>query len=209
MKILLAGLLAGGLGLALGATESQPEPLRYAWAESTDATAIVVGDAGARLIERFGGSFMVEVERMLATIGAEAAVSELHLKNFPLPTPRAGTPRATAIKLTSLRVRNPLNAPDAADLAALERTKDLLQSGLRPPRVLVQTVDRPGAPTEWRVYRPIAVAPSCLQCHGPVDSLPPGVRTSLERLYPGDRATDYFAYDWRGLLRVSYEAPAK
>lgn len=207
MKTLLCALLASGLALVLPAIE--PEPLKFSWADPADPTADAVGDAGERLIDRLGGSLMIEVERMLATVGPEAAVPALHLKNFTLPRPSPGQPRVTAIKLTSFRVRNPLNAPDTADLAALERIKDLLQSGLRLPRVLVQQVEHPGAPTEWRVYRPIAAAPDCLNCHGPVDSLPPGVRTSLERLYPGDRATDYFAYDWRGLLRVSYEASAK
>lgn len=152
---------------------------------------------------------MSEVERLLGTVGPEAAVPALHLKNLSLPRPVVDKPRVTAIKLTGFRVRNPNNAPDAADLAALERIKDLLQSGLRPPKVLVQQVDRSGAPTEWRVYRPIAVAPTCVLCHGPVDSLPPGVRTSLARLHPEDAATGFFAYDWRGLIRVSYEQSAK
>lgn len=29
----------------------------------------------------------------------------------------------------------------------------------------------------------------------------------LERLYPEDKATGYQAWEWRGLIRVSYEAP--
>jgi hypothetical protein len=58
------------------------------------------------------------------------------------------------------------------------------------------------------VYRPVGVAPPCLACHGPADTLAPGVRTKLAALYPSDQATGYAAGQWRGLLRVSLEGAA-
>jgi len=208
MKALQGVMLAGGLLTALAAQESNAPALKFTWFEPTDPAATEIARSGERLIDRVGGNLMVETDRMIATKGLEASVSELHLKTLAPPRPVEGKPRVTAIKCTSLRVRNPRNAPDAADLAALERVRLDLNSGTQPPKVLVQKVEPADAPAEWRVYRPISVAPNCLLCHGPADRLQPGVRYALDRYFPEDRAVDYNAYDWRGLIRVSYAVAA-
>lgn len=209
MKTVLSLLLACGAGVALLAQDPTPAELKFSWADQGEPIAADLAKSGERLIDRIGGSLMVEVERLLGTEGLEAAVQILHLKNLNPPRPVEGKPRVTEIKRTSFRIRNPRNAPDAADLAALEMVRGLLNSGEQPPKVLVQKVERAGAPVEWRVYRAISVGPNCLLCHGPVESLQPGVRYALERYYPEDKATEYNAYDWRGLIRISYELPEK
>jgi hypothetical protein len=209
MKTPLSLLLACGLGAALFAQDPRPAELKFSWADPADPAVSELAKSGERLIDRVGGSLMVEVERMLGTQGLEAAVQELHLKSLNPPRPVEGKPRVTEIKRTSFRVRNPRNAPDAADLAALELVRADLNGGNQPPKIIVQKVERAGAPVEWRVYRPISVGPNCLLCHGPVESLQPQVRNALERDYPEDKATEYAAYDWRGLIRISYERPDK
>lgn len=209
MKTSLAILIAGGLLTALVAQEKKDSALQFSWVDPTDPAIADLAKAGERLIDRVGGSLMVETDRMIATKGLEASVQELHLKNLNPPRAIEGKPRVTAIKRTSFRVREPRNTPDAADLAALESIRADLNSGHAPPKVLVQKVERPDAPVEWRVYRPISVAPNCLLCHGPVERLQPGVRYALERYYPEDKATEYSAYDWRGVIRISYELPPK
>lgn len=201
--VLLAGLCAG----LIAQEPAQPAP-RFSWAPDDDPTTAQIRQSGERLIDRIGGSLMVEVERTLATKGLDESVEVMHLKNLAPPKPVEGKPRVTAIKMTSFRVREPKNAPDEADFAALDLVRISLQSGDAPPKVIVQKVEpSSGAPTEWRVYRPIAVNPKCLLCHGNADSLQPQVRHMLERLYPEDKATGYQAWEWRGLIRVSYELP--
>jgi hypothetical protein len=69
--------------------------------------------------------------------------------------------------------------------------------------MLVQRVDRPGKPVEWRVYRPIATSKSCLVCHGDPTKFRPEVKAALDHLYPQDKAVDYQAQEFRGVLRVS------
>ncbi|MBA4136850.1 MAG: hypothetical protein C0518_05990 [Opitutus sp.] len=209
MKTMLCLVMACGVGTALLAQDPQPAELKFSWADESEPTTTELARSGERLIDRIGGSLMMEVERMLGTKGLEAAVPELHLKYLNPPRPVEGRPRVTEIRRTSFRVRERRNAPDAADLAALELIRASLNSGEQPPKVLVQKVERPRAATEWRVYRPISVGPNCLLCHGPVESLQPAVRNALERYYPEDKATEYSAYDWRGVIRVSYELPEK
>jgi hypothetical protein len=192
----------------LWAQEPAKPELKFAWAPEEDPMTATVRSAGDKLIDRIGGSLLVEVERTLATKGLDEAVELMHLKSLALPKPLAGKPRVTAIKLTSLRVRERKNTPDEADFAALDLVRTALNAGEAPPKIVVQKVDSGPAPTEWRVYRPIAVSPQCLLCHGNTDSLQPQVRYMLERLYPEDKASGYSAWEWRGLIRVSYEMPA-
>lgn len=193
---------------SLWAQEPAKTELKFAWAPEDDPTTATVRAAGDKLIDRIGGSLLVEVERILATKGLDEAVELMHLKSLAPPKPLAGKPRVTAIKLTSLRVRDPKNTPDEADFAALDLVRIALNAGEAPPKIVVQKVEAAAAPPEWRVYRPIAVSPKCLLCHGDSESLQPQVRHMLERLYPEDKANGYSAWEWRGLIRVSYETPA-
>ncbi len=192
----------------LWAQEPAKPELKFAWAPDDDPMTDTVRSAGDKLIDRIGGSLLVEVDRVLATKGLDEAVELMHLKSLAPPKPVPGKPRVTAIKLTSLRVRAPKNTPDEADFAALDVVRIALNAGEAPPKIVVQKVDAPNAPTEWRVYRPIAVSPKCILCHGNTDSLQPQVRYLLERHYPEDQANGYSAWEWRGLIRVSYEAPS-
>ena len=208
MKRILYPVVLALLCVVLRAQAPAGSELKLSWAADDDPVADQLRQSGERLIDRIGGSLMVEVERTLATKGLEEAVEVMHIKNLAPPKPTEGKPRVTAIKMTSLRVRGPKNAPDEADFAALDFVRTAMQAGEHPPKVLVQKVESASAPTEWRVYRPIAVNPKCLLCHGNSDSLQPQVRYMLERLYPEDKATGYQAWEWRGLIRVSYELPA-
>lgn len=191
----------------LSAQEPAKPEMKFSWATEGDPATAVISQSGERLIDRIGGSLMIEVERTLAAKGLDEAVELLHLKTLAPPKPVPGKPVVTAIKMTSFRVRDPKNTPDAADFAALDLVRIAMQGGETPPKVIVQKVEKPGAPLEWRVYRPIAVNPKCLLCHGQVESLQPQVQHMLERLYPEDKATGYQAWEWRGLIRVSYENP--
>lgn len=162
---------------------------------------------GERAVNRVGVSLVNEVNAAIKKDGLEKAVDVCHLKNVP----SAGKviedmPRITALKRTSLQLRNPANAPDAADLMALNRVQSALKGDEEPPKVLVQKVELGGGKIEWRVYRPLGLRPECVHCHGEKDKLSAGVRKILEERYPTDQATGYSAGQWRGLVRVTVAA---
>ncbi len=164
---------------------------------------------GERAINRIAITLVNEVSVAVTKSGAEKAIDVCHLKALPLTGEIiAGMPRITGIKRTSLRLRNPANAPDAAEQLALKRVEKNIESGVL-PKVLVQEIDLPGGKSEWRVYRPVGVAQQCVTCHGPEDSLTPGLQTRLKERYPSDQATGYAMGQWRGLIRVTVsDAPA-
>lgn len=172
-----------------------------------DKTADEIAQYGYKMIEQIGGMMINEVNHELANREISEAVSIMHLKHLELPKPVAGKPTITAIKRTSLLIRDPRNAPDAADTAALNKIHEQLMNDETPDKMLVQKIERAGQPVEWRVYRPIAASQSCLACHGDPKTFRPGVKEALDLLYPEDKAVDYSAREWRGIIRVSMTAP--
>jgi hypothetical protein len=108
------------------------------------------------------------------------------------------------LKRTSFRFRNPVNAPDEAEEAALLDFERSLQGPGEPLTSMTQRVSE----TEYRYYEPLYVGEPCLQCHGVLERLAPEVRAILDERYPGDLATGYAAGDFRGLIRVSVPSAA-
>ena len=97
--------------------------------------------------------------------------------------------RGVRIGRTSHRLRNPGNSPPPwADLAVDERPEQ--------PRYFSDRNGRLGALT------PIRLGGSCIQCHGSPDDIAPETRSSLDRRYPGDRATGFSVGDIRGWFWV-------
>ena len=176
---------------------------KFAFVDRNDPAVATIATTGFDEISRVGGLMVNQVNQSLVSDDIGASVAAMHLKNLELPKPVAGKPAVTAIKRTSLMIRDPQNAPDAADAAALELISQQLMDGEKPDTMIVQRVERPGKPLEWRVYRPIATSKSCLVCHGDPEKFRPEVKAALDHLYPQDKAVDYQAQEYRGVLRVS------
>jgi hypothetical protein len=104
-----------------------------------------------------------------------------------------------SIKRVSEMHRNPENAPDASEIEAIRYFEAALAENGRLPEDWVQ--ETPAG--ELRYYRPMTIAPPCLNCHGNPDTMDPRVREAIETAYPDDLATGYEAGDFRGLMRVT------
>lgn len=199
---LAVGLLAAPLSRA-----AEPAALPYAFVDPADPSIVEIRRLGERTLDQAGVALLLEVRRVLTNTAPAMAIGVLHLKDYKLPAATPGKPAVTELRRTSLKVRNLANTPDAPDLAALETIKRQLEEGDPVAKVLVQKVSLPGRPTEWRVYRPLAVMKECLECHGAADQLAPGVQDALKIFFPHDAAVDYKSSEWRGLMRVSITAP--
>jgi hypothetical protein len=202
-SVYISALLALSGTAAIALRAQTPATAAVAFIDPANADAAEIRALGERVIAQLGATLLNEVSTAMAQNGPEKAIEVCHLKALPLSRETlGGQPRITAIKRTSLRVRNSANTPDAAEQLALTRAVEHLAAG-SPPAVLIQTLTVPDKPVEWRVYRPVMMAPACVTCHGPRENLAPAVRTRLAALYPDDQATGYAEGDWRGLIRVS------
>jgi hypothetical protein len=206
---LLLLFLAGGSLACFAADAASPvvSP-SFTWVDPADPAVAAVRQAGEQSISRVAIMLIYEVERGIAADGLAKTIETVHLKNLVLPKLAPGLPRVTAVKRTSLGLRNPANLPDAADSAALAKIDAAIKDGMDVPTLLIQRLEPVAAPVEWRVYRPITTQPVCLNCHGPRTELRPEVREFLAKHYPTDNAADYSAYQWRGVIRISLAADA-
>jgi hypothetical protein len=213
--LITAGLFAQDAAKHLTYTDStkvppgtKPDGAVYTFVDPADPAVKDIAQAGYRAIDQVGTKLVNETTRELASKDTQLVVAILHLKGMELPKTAPGAPKITAVKRTSLHIRNPANTPDGADHAALIKISDQLTDEGTAAKMLVQKIEQEGKPVEWRVYRPIAVSKSCLACHGDPSKFAPGVKEALDLQYPMDQATDYSAQSWRGVIRVNVEPVA-
>ena len=98
------------------------------------------------------------------------------------------------LKQTSLKIRNPSNAPDEWEkkvLGLMESSKYTNGDGFG------EVIGTSGNKI-YRYIKPIYVEKACLQCHGKKEGLRPEIRQFLEMRYPYDQAFGYKEGDLRG-----------
>jgi len=100
------------------------------------------------------------------------------------------------VKRTTLKLRNPLNAPDEFETSILKEFAEMKSNNEQiKPRVII--VDG-----NYRFVSPIFVRGLCTRCHGAEDKLDPSVKAILAERYPQDKAVDYKVGDLRGIVSV-------
>jgi len=193
-------LLVSGVWLPMllsGCDEGAPE------VDSEERSRIVAVAAPAAAALRQG--LVTRLTAAMEEGGPVGAIDFCSTEAIPLTQViQSGLHEGLTLKRTSFRYRNPANAPDEADEAALLHFELSLQTLPEPPSSFTQRV----SDEEVRYYEPLLVGEFCLQCHGAPEQLDPQVRAVLTEKYPGDLATGYSAGDFRGLIRVSIPASA-
>ena len=108
---------------------------------------------------------------------------------------------------TSLRLRNPNNAPDAWERSVLEAFEERKLAGEDPAQMEFHEVVRVDGDKQLRYMKAIPTSRPCLACHGETpDSI---VKTRLEKLYPHDQALGYREGDIRGAFTITQPLSAK
>jgi hypothetical protein len=115
--------------------------------------------------------------------------------------------RGLDIGRTSLKVRNPDNAPDDWERSVLERF-EARKAGGEPAVELEfhEVVSEDGA-ERFRYMKAIPTGGLCLVCHG--ENIAEPVQARLNELYPDDQATGFQEGDIRGAFTVSQPLAAE
>ena len=127
--------------------------------------------------------------------GVANAVSYCNIAALPLIDSLAQANNAS-IKRTSLKYRNPLDAPTKAEIEVLNTFADQLQK------------EKPLSPlvVEHNFYAPIRIATPCLKCHGKIgETLTESDYKHILKTYPEDKAIGYVPGDLRGMWVVSFK----
>ena len=176
--------------------------------DPSSAEARPYRSAGEYAIDRLVVTMITDSAAAVAKGKEVTALDTFHLRDLPRQNGTiAGLPRITALKMTSFKLRNPKNAPDAAEEKALQQVQYGLENG-DPPRVLVQKLTDAAGHVEWRVYKPLANVRQCGDCHGDPEQMSPELRAALQAKYPNDEGTGFQPGEWRGIIRVTVAPPA-
>jgi hypothetical protein len=201
------------LGVALAACGRTEPPLAERpgapAGEVLEATSLEAVDSSALASARsaadaLGQGLMTALLGQLAAAGPEGALAFCADSAQRLTARYQG--EGVDVHRTSLKVRNPANAPDSVEVRVLDLLADLHESGVLPPEYV--EVRRLATGTrELRYFRPIRVAAGCLTCHGPANDIAPSIQAVLAERYPEDMAVGYAEGDLRGVIAVRRRLP--
>jgi hypothetical protein len=154
---------------------------------------------GRALVATFGSQLKGELKQSLGEGGPVAAIAVCKER---APQIASALSRSSGVKLrrTSLRYRNPLNAPEPWEASVLQTFEE-------------EQLERPDAPLEYvsrledgtiRYMAAIETGAVCLVCHG--ENLADAISDQLQADYPHDRARGYAQGDIRGAFSLTWSS---
>lgn len=106
---------------------------------------------------------------------------------------------------TSLKLRNPANAPDAWEEKTLKKFEERRANGEGPAKMAYYEVVEENGKKQFRFMKAIGMPPlskmPCLKCHG--ENINPKIKAKLDELYPNDKATGYKPGQIRGAFTIT------
>ena len=164
--------------------------------QNDDVEARVAASQAA--LQTFGSALQAQLQTAMQEGGPLQAIE---VCEQVAPEIAADISEATgwSVGRTSLRLRNPDNAPDEWERAVLEDFERRQQAGQPASDLTRHEVIEQDDETVFRFMRAIPTAGLCLACHGE-----PGgeIQQALERLYPADAAIGYSEGEVRGAFTV-------
>jgi hypothetical protein len=177
--------------LACSSPPPPPEPPPVPQAD-LDARAQAKADAAVRILDE---DLRRRVVELLADGGPAKAITP-YADEAQAQLALAGGEAGAHVGRSSLRLRNPANAPPDWVEAWLTAQGERKAEGVTGFSRIYDTSDGRMA----RSLMPVAVEDTCIGCHGPKEGLDPKVVELLSTRYPGDAATGYQIGDLRGAL---------
>ena len=173
----------------------KPQKTTEAEAKSWEAEYISKGNTIA------AASFQAlssELKNALTEGGIEKAVSYCNITALPLLDSLSKVHGAT-IKRTSLKLRNPKDAPTAEETEVLHDFQKKMENA-SPIKPMVQK-----NASGIAFYSPILVNDLCLKCHGKLDNTMIAEDYAIIKAkYPSDEAIGYVSGDLRGMWSIQF-----
>ncbi len=164
--------------------------------QAYDEAVLSKGRAAASALS---DTLRTRMSRSLRDSGPEAAMSVCAYQAQALADEVASN-EGVKVRRTSLKLRNPENAPDAYEKELLARLSARAREGDLPDESLDE--GRENGRKVYRYAKPLVASPLCITCHGRAEQIPEDVRKMLETRYPQDAATGYADGDFLGIVSV-------
>ena len=183
-------------------------------------TALAVGPASARqqsddvppevvasrhAAQTFGSMLKDTLQQAIQSGGPVNGIAVCREKAAQIATD-LGQKQEMLIGRTSLKLRNPDNAPDNWELAVLKQFEARKAQGDPVDKLEFFAVieDDQGKKT-FRYMKAIPTAGLCLSCHG--ENIDPAVDAKLKELYPNDKARGFKEGELRGAFTLAKPLP--
>ncbi len=164
-----------------------------------DTTAGLDEEAGA-LIQTFASSLKAELVEAMSAGGPSHAIGVCQ-ERAPAIAATLSEDSEWNIARTSLKPRNPENAPDAWETDVLEQFESRKAAGNEVAGMhYAEVVERNGQ-AAYRFMQAIPTEGVCLTCHG--THLDPALAQTIDDAYPEDQARGYSVGDIRGAFTLS------
>ncbi|MDH5573028.1 MAG: DUF3365 domain-containing protein [Gammaproteobacteria bacterium] len=157
--------------------------------------------ASKAVIKQFFEELKSELKGAL-TAGGPAKAIEVCKQVAPAIALKYSTQNNWSVSRTSLKNRNPDNAPDAWEKSVLEKFNARKAAGEDPLTIdYAEIVDNKGE-RNFRYMKAIPTAEKpCLMCHG--TKIKPEINELLNKHYPEDKAVGYQEGDIRGAFSIT------
>ena len=158
-------------------------------------------EASRGAVKALFGALKTELVAAIEAGGPGAAITVCNEKAM-LITQEISQKQGWQIARTSLKTRNPVNAPDAWERGVLEQFEARSAAGEDPATIEHHEVVTVEGKPVFRYMKAIPTAEKpCLACHGA--DIKPEIAAKLDAHYPDDQARGYKAGDIRGAFTIS------
>lgn len=147
-----------------------------------------------------GKALKSEVVKSMKAMGPVGTIGFCNYK-APEITNQVASKSGWHVARTSLKYRNPKNAPDSWELAVLEKFEARKASGEPVKNLEFGEIVTLNGKQTYRYMKAIPTGKPCLHCHAA--KIRPEVESMLQRLYPGDKARGFKVGDIRGAFTLS------
>jgi len=188
MKKLIIAAMVATLPLTAGADSS-----------SADMQADI--DASKAAIHDFFGTLKGELVKAMKEGGPVHAIQVCNTV-APHIADAKSEEHGLHIARTSLKVRNPGNAPDEWETQVLNQFEERKAGGEAIDTIAkAEVVETADGKKQFRFMKAIPTGEVCLKCHGA--EIAPEVAAKLDELYPEDKARGFSLGDIRGAFTIT------
>ncbi len=192
-------MLTLGAVLVAGTAQARQEPA----VPSPGALPEVKASRAAA--QQFGSALKEALQQAMQNGGPVSGIAVCHDKAAQIATDLSQK-QDLLLGRTSLKIRNPANAPDNWELAVLKQFEARKAQGEAVDKLeFFAVIDDDQGQKTFRYMKAIPTAALCLNCHG--ETLSPEVTVKLKELYPNDQAHGFKEGDLRGAFTIAKPLP--
>lgn len=166
---------------------------------AADSNMQTLVDEGKKISKAFGGELKGVLEQGIASHGVVDTITACN-KVAPGIADQHAQASGWSVGRTSLKLRNPSNAPDAWETAVLKDFDARKAAGEDATKLAKAEVVDEGGKKVFRMMVAIPTAAMCTKCHGA--SIEKPAADAISNLYANDQAIGYKEGDIRGAFTL-------